>query len=177
MTTDEKQELLNCYLELADSFGPGGPFGELASLDPELLVWRPFEGAWSIHEHVVHVFEGDMAAFHRYRKAIAEPGGLVIAYDEDAWTERLQYHATSLEDAIKGIQFVRELVFRHLQGLLDQDWTAWWFHHNKKGRVDLQTWLGMYVDHMLDHHEYVRRNLDAWRQGPGAGLSPAGAGR
>lgn len=167
MTREELSDLLDCHLELADSFGPRGPFGDLSLREPAALDYRPFPGAWSIHEHVVHLLDADMAGFHRYRKAMAEPGCTIAPWDENAFYERLDYQATGLADAIRGIQFVRETVYRHLKCLLDQDWSQWWYARPDGDRVELATWLGRGVDHVLDHHEYMRRNLDAWRDRTG----------
>jgi len=152
MTPAEKEALIGQFESGAQAFD------DTLSLEPQLLTFRPTVDAWTIHEHVVHFVESDIAAFHRYRKAVAEPGGPVVGYDEDRWTLALNYHATSLADALALLKLLRKIAASHLRTLVSRDWTTLTFLHSSKGLVNLEVWLADYIDHVRFHREYIERN-------------------
>ena len=67
MTTSEKQNLINKFEKLSNSFD------DILNMPDELILYKPNKDSWSIKEHIVHCLDVDIANFHRYRKAIAEP--------------------------------------------------------------------------------------------------------
>ena len=142
----------------------GSAFDDLRYLDPELLTFRPFETAWTIHEQVVHFLDSDIASFHRYRTAVAVPGGPVLGYNEEAWTPALGYHGQDLGDTILLIGLLRSYAARHLRTMADRDWTALAYVHDAKGRVDLEHWIMQYIDHVRFHRELIDRNLRLWNE-------------
>lgn len=152
MTPTEKEALIARYAAGADSFD------DCLSMEPALLTFRPSTDAWTIHEHVVHFVESEIATFHRYRKAVAEPAGPVIGYDEDQWTAQLNYHATSLADALALLKLLRRIASAHLRTIVLRDWTALTYTHSSQGPVNLETWIGLYIDHVTFHREYIERN-------------------
>jgi hypothetical protein len=152
MTPAEKEARIDQFLAGADAFD------DTLAMEPALLTFRPSSDAWTIHEHVVHFAESEAATFHRYRKAVAEPGGPVLGYDEEKWTPALNYHATSLADAIALTKLLRKIASAHLRTIVLRDWTALAFHHNSTGPVNLEVWIDDYIDHVRFHREYIERN-------------------
>jgi hypothetical protein len=158
MTPQEKDALIDRFLAGADAFD------DVLTLSPALLTFRPAVDAWTIHEHVVHFVDSEIATFHRYRKAIAEPGGMVVGYDEDRWTPALNYHATSLADALALLKLLRRITAAHLRTIATRDWTALWFQHSSAGPVNLEAWIASYIDHVRFHREYIERNKTLYSQ-------------
>lgn len=158
MTPQEKDAKIDEFLAGAHAFD------DVLAFEPALLTFRPSTDAWTIHEHVVHFVESDIATFHRYRKAVGEPGGPVIGYDEDRWTAALNYHATSLVDALALLKLLRKIAAAHLRTIVTQDWTLLTFHHNSKGIIDLETWIQDYIDHVAFHRRYIERNQKLFAQ-------------
>lgn len=147
-----------------DAFEAGGAaFDDALSMDGALLRYRPFDAAWTIHEHVVHFLESDMATFVRYRKAIAQPGGAVLGYDEEIWTPALDYHGHDLAATLLLIRTLRSYMARHLRSIVDRDWKALAYVHDSKGRIDLEEWIAQYTDHVRFHRELIDRNIRLWR--------------
>lgn len=157
MTTAEKLAAIDRYLSGADAFD------DTLTLAPQVLTFRPFSDAWTVHEHVVHFVESEVATFHRYRKAVAEPGGPVVGYDEDRWTAALDYHRVSLADSLALLKLLRRIAAAHLRTIADRDWTTLTFTHSSRGPVNLETWVGDYIDHVRFHRELVDRNLGLYR--------------
>lgn len=153
MNTQEKNRKIDEFLAGALAFE------DTLSMSPDLLTYRPGKDMWSIHEQVVHVLESEVAAFHRYRKAIAEPGGDVVGYDEDKFTAAIDYHAQSLGDSLAGFRLLRKLAAAQLRTIVDRDWTALNFRHSVRGLVNLETWIGDYIGHVADHRALVDRNI------------------
>lgn len=162
METEEKRALIAQFEEGSRAFD------DVLSLPPELLRYRPFPDAWTIHEHVVHVLESDMAGFHRYRRAIAEPGTAVLGYDEEVWTPALAYHSHDLGETIALLKAERHYAAAHLHTLLAADWSAFSYSHSQFGSVSLEKWLGDYVGHVKIHRDYIDRNLRLWSEASAA---------
>lgn len=152
MTPTEKDTLIDRFLAGADAFD------DALTMSPELLTFRPSADAWTIHEHVVHFVESEIATFHRYRKAVAEPGGPVVGYDEELWTPALNYHGTSLADAIALLKLLRKIAANHLRSIVLRDWTLLTYTHSVQGPVNLETWIGLYIDHVKFHRDLIERN-------------------
>jgi hypothetical protein len=159
MTATEKEALIDLYLKGASAFD------DTLSMEPVLLTFRPATDAWTIHEQVVHFMESDVAAFHRYRKAVAEPTGSVVGYAEEKWTPELNYYATSLADSIALIKLLRKVASSHLRSIVTRDWTILSYTHSTFGPVNLESWLESYVDHVRFHRELVDRNIRLFGKG------------
>ena len=65
MTKTEKQAAVDDLLAAASLFD------DVPDFDAALLDFRPGSDCWSVHEHVVHCLDVDIANFHRYRMGIA----------------------------------------------------------------------------------------------------------
>ncbi len=159
MTISEKEALIEKYEKGASAFD------DTLSMEPALLTFRPTADAWTIHEQVVHFMESDVAAFHRYRKAVAEPAGPVVGYDEEKWTPILNYHATSLADSLALIKLLRKVAAQHLRSIVAQDWKGFSYTHSTFGPVSLESWLESYIDHVRFHRDLVDRNIRLFKKG------------
>ena len=58
----------------------------------EMWQFKPTPSDWSVHELVVHIADSEANSYSRCRKAIVEPGAMVMAYDEALWARTLHYH-------------------------------------------------------------------------------------
>jgi hypothetical protein len=163
MTEPEKKLALDRYLELT------GLFDDIQGMPAAIVQFRPEPNMWTIQEHLVHVMEAEVAVFHRYRKAIAEPGGPVIGFDQDRFTPALDYHGTTIAEALGIIKLLRTIAYRQLLGIITQDWQNYYYEHNETGSVNLETFLMKYNEHMLAHREYVDRNLRLFERRSSAG--------
>jgi hypothetical protein len=158
MTRSEK-------LAKIDEFERGGSaFDDTLAMEEKVLHFRPFPDAWTIHEQVVHFLESDIAAYHRYRRAVAEPGTKVLGFDEVVWTPALQYHTHDLAATIALLKALRSYAAAHLRSIADRDWSTLSYDHNFFGTVGLEAWLESYIDHVRFHRELIDRNLKLWAE-------------
>ena len=132
MTTQQKLALIDQWE------GAAKLFDGYLELPAAILAYRPAPDMWTIHEHIVHTLESEICAFHRYRKAIAEPGGEVLGYDEEAWTPALDYHGNDLDDVVALFKMMRKLAAAHLRRIAGADWSVYRYKHNQFGMVGLE---------------------------------------
>jgi hypothetical protein len=147
-----------------DSFEKGAhAFDDVLSLSPAILTYRPFPDAWTIHEQIVHCLEFDAATFHRYRRAVAQPETPVAAFSQ-VWTSALGYHAHDLAATVNLIKVLRRYMAQHLRTLVHRDWSKFAYVHSELGRVDLETGIAGYIDHVRFHRGLIDRNLRLWSE-------------
>lgn len=166
MNKEERLVLINEFEKGANAFD------DVPGFEKRLRHYRPQAGFWTIHEQVVHVAESEIAAFHRYRKAIAEPEAQVLGYNEELWTPSpgLDYGNENIADWINFFKLMRRLASGHLRRIADQDWSTYAYVHSSFGRVALESWVKSYIEHVKDHRKLIDRNIAAWKAEEGGQL-------
>ena len=156
MTTDQKENLIHIFEALSNAFD------DVLILSNEILSFRPFEDAWSIKEQIVHCLEVDMANFHRYRRAIAQPETQILSFDQ-IWTTALDYQSSDIQSTIALIKLTRKYMASHLKTIVSNDWKKYAYIHDRKGRINLEEALKSYIDHVGFHRKLVDRNIEMYR--------------
>jgi hypothetical protein len=116
---------------------------------------------WTIHEIVVHITDSEANSYVRCRRAIAEPGTAVMAYNEEQWAAALDYSSQSAEEAVELFRWLRLRTYQLIQTLPE----AVWGHtiaHPENGTMTLDDWLDVYARHIPDHVAQMRRIHAAW---------------
>ncbi len=86
MNPKERQQKLDLYKNAYDQLA-----GTLNRYPEGMWDFKPGPDRWSIREIVVHIADSEANSYIRCRRAIAEPGAAVMAYDEDQWATGLGY--------------------------------------------------------------------------------------
>ena len=157
MTSGGKKILIDSFEKSADAFD------DVLNLQPAVLKYRPFTDAWTIQEQIVHCLDVDAANFHRYRRGIAQPETQVLSFD-GIWTTALDYPSHDLAATLSLIKMLRHYMANHLRTLVDRDWKKFAYVHSQYGRIDLETAITHYTDHVRFHRELIDRNLQLWDQ-------------
>jgi hypothetical protein len=157
MTQNEKFSLIEHFDKLSYKFD------DVFELSNELIIYRPFDDAWSIKEHIVHCMEVDIANFHRYRRAIAQPETPILSFDQ-VWTKNLDYQISDLKLAMDLIKMVRKYMACHLKMIVDHDWTKYAYIHDKRGRINLEEAICQYSEHVDAHRKYIDRNIELFKK-------------
>ncbi len=131
----------------------------------EMWQYRAKPDGWTIHEIVVHIADSEANSYVRCRRCIAEPGSTVMAYDEMAWAQKLNYHAQSPEAAIELFRYLRECSYRLIKTLPEAAWTST-IVHPENGVMTMDDWLEVYDRHVPDHIAQMQEVLAAWRTSP-----------
>ena len=83
----------------------------LAEVPQDAMKFKPEPTEWSVHEIIIHIADSESNAALRARKLIVEPGSVLMAYDQDAWANNLQYHEHNLDDALEVTRLARKTTY------------------------------------------------------------------
>ncbi|MDX2147755.1 MAG: DinB family protein [Planctomycetota bacterium] len=147
--------------KLIDWFEAGGPtlrrsVHGLSSADLDAL---PVPGTWSIRQIVVHLFDSDLIAVHRFRRVVAENKPLLIAYDETAASQKLGYEHDDIELVLTLFERLRSFTAAWLRRLPDDAFLREGVH-NHRGLVTLGAFVKIYAEHVDHHLAFVRQKRE-----------------
>lgn len=128
----------------------------------EMWNFRASPNDWSIHEIIVHITDSEANSYIRARRFIAEPGQAVMAYDENAWLEKLAYDDQSTDDALELFRLLRGNTYKLIQRLSDDMWSNT-VHHPENGTMTMDDWLHIYERHIPEHLEQMQAVYEAWQ--------------
>ena len=134
----------------------------LAKVPPEALQWKPAAGRWSAHEIIVHCADSETNAHMRLRFLLAEQKPVIQGYDQDRWSETLDYHSLPLEPALATVEAVRANTVPILKRMTDAQWRRIG-QHTESGPYAAEDWLAIYGEHLEKHARQVERNLAEWK--------------
>lgn len=128
----------------------------LAGTPEEAVDRAPAPGKWSIRQIVVHVADDDVVAAMRIRQIAAEPGALMIGFDQDRWANGLGYAALSLELNLEMFVVLRKATAEMLRRLPPTAWTNVG-NHQERGLVTLEGFVSHMANHAELHAGQIRR--------------------
>jgi len=134
----------------------------LSQFPREMWQYRPSPDRWTIHEIIIHITDSEANSYARCRRFIAEPGTTVMAYDEMAWAQCLNYHAQSPEAAIELFKQLRASSYELIKTLPETLWTNTIVHPDN-GVMTMDDWLDVYDRHVPDHIAQMQAVLTAWQ--------------
>lgn len=157
MTHAERKKMIELYAQ-----GPAQLVEALKEFPREMWQFKPAPDRWSVHEIIVHLADSEANSFVRCRFLIAEPGKTVMPYDQDVWTEKLNYHAQSTDDAIELFKVLRRTSYHLIRDLPESAWSAK-LQHPEHGDYSFDRWLEIYAKHTGGHINQMHKNLEAWK--------------
>jgi uncharacterized damage-inducible protein DinB len=125
-------------------------------LRPKQAEARPAPGKWSAKEILCHLADCEIVMGLRYRKIVSEPGGLLVAFDQDAWADRLEYRKQSMKQAIATFQALRAGHLSLLKGLPPSAWRRNG-QHPEYGPLSLRQIILHIAEHDRKHLEQLQR--------------------
>jgi hypothetical protein len=140
--------------------GPDHIEGALAGVPASLLDIRPGPDAWSIHEIIVHLSDAEIVGSDRIRRALADEGARLPAFDESAWGDRLHYATRDLPTALETFRALRRANADLLRRVSDEDWNRTGLHSDR-GPMTLIEIVQGYVGHV----EYHVHQMEAIKAG------------
>jgi DinB superfamily len=158
MTNDERQKKIELYGRAYDILEKA-----LRQFPRDMWTFKPSPDLWSIHEIVVHVTDSEANSFVRCRRLVAEPGSMVLGYDENAWARLLHYQEQSTEDALQLFRWLRLTSFKLIQALPESTW-AHTVEHTENGTMTMDDWLDVYARHIPDHVAQMQGVYEQWKR-------------
>jgi len=149
--------------DLIESYGRAGDelVAAIARYPRDMWQIRVDQDPWTIHEIIIHITDSEANSYVRCRRFIAEPGSDLMAYDENIWVQKLDYHDQSPEGAIELFRQLRKNSYELIRDLPEEIWAHKVFHR-ENGDMTLNDWLGVYESHVRDHIAQMDAIYQAW---------------
>jgi len=158
MAKHERNEMIELYGE-----GFSMLVEVLKDIPREVWEFKPTPTEWSIHEVILHLADSESNAALRARMLIVEPGGTLMAYDQNAWAVTLKYPEQDLEDALEVVRLVRKTTYELLKKQPDEIFEHIVMHPEYNEPYTFDNWLKIYSAHIPGHIEQIMNNYKIWK--------------
>lgn len=130
------------------------------------LDYRASAEKWSVRQIMCHLADSEMVGRDRFSRTIAEDNPSLIAYDEKAWAERLDYHKRKFSQALETFRRIRGENYELLKDQPAENWqrTA---VHNVQGQLTLRDLLRIYAEHAEGHARQIKEAREAYKASKG----------
>ena len=125
---------------------------------------RPAPGKWSHKEIIAHLADCELVYGMRYRKILAEPDAVLVAFDQEAWAENLRYRERPLKSALATFKILRNGNVALLKSLPKTAWKKEG-RHPAYGPLSLQQIVVHLADHDRNHIAQLERLSGVSRRG------------
>ena len=146
--------------QLLESFGaaPGQLKSALNKIDPKIWPLAPDIQEWSIRQIIFHLTDSEANYYVRFRKAIAESGGIVVGFDQNLWTDTLDFAGRSTDESVELFRLLRTSSYHLLTQLPETAW-ANFVQHSERGKLTLENLLSVAENHITDHLKQIEANV------------------
>jgi hypothetical protein len=150
---------------LIDTYGTAFENFVVAINEVPKQIWqfKPEPKEWSVHEIIVHLADSETNSYLRARRLVAEPGGTLMAYDQDVWAIKLNYHEQNTDDALQVTKWVRKTTYDFIKQIPEAVWENTAVHPEYPEPYTFEKWLKTYANHPNVHAEQVRNNYRIWQ--------------
>lgn len=129
----------------------------------EMWDFKPSSDKWSIKEIIIHITDSEINGYIRFRKAIAESGSDITAYDQDAWADKLHYSSRSIDSNLEVFRLLRVLNYSMMINLSDDVWNNF-INHPETGKITLKELLKIYAEHIPVHISQMKKIYNEWNE-------------
>ncbi|MBN2500215.1 MAG: DinB family protein [Anaerolineales bacterium] len=151
-------------LALIEEYGQG--YAKLVTcleeIPQKMWQYKPAPIEWSVHEIIIHLADSETNSYLRARRLVAEPGQPLMAYDQDVWANKLDYHAQSWQDGLAVLEGVRKMTYDFIRMLPDEVWENTVVHAENDRPYSFTMWLEIYAAHIPLHIQQIQDNHAHW---------------
>jgi hypothetical protein len=126
------------------------------------LAKRPAPDKWSVAEILVHLAEGEVSSFWRYRQMIEHNGSTIVPFDQDLWYTLGDYRSRKPEEALQLFRLLRETNLRLFDKLTPQQWQCGGVHM-ERGPMTVADLARQIAGHDINHLAQVEKLVTADR--------------
>jgi len=119
---------------------------------------RPARGEWSPTEVLGHLLDAEVTLAFRLRKLAAEPGGPIVAWDQEKWTEGLRHRRADPRGLLAAYAALRAENVAQWRRLTPAQRRAAG-RHPEYGRLRVDQILDHWAEHDLNHVAQIRAAL------------------
>ena len=110
---------------------------------------------WSIAQIMAHLCDSEIVVSYRIRKAIAESGTNIQAFDQNKWAAHLQYGVTDFRAKLALFSLLRQDTIDLLQSLTARQWKLYGIHE-ERGKETVARMAQMYAGHDVNHIKQIQ---------------------
>jgi uncharacterized damage-inducible protein DinB len=125
-------------------------------LSKKQLTQRPEPNKWSVAEILAHLVDAELVGSWRMRSIIGNNGIPVQAFDQDAWSEKLDYAGQDPKQSLETFRVLRENNLRMLKALPKGLWENYGMHQ-ERGKESISHLVNMFAGHDLNHLAQVEK--------------------
>jgi DinB superfamily len=126
------------------------------------LDFKP-EGKWSVRQIVCHLADAEAVAAMRLRQLIAEDNPQMMAWDQNAWTARLDYDKRKISQLLEIFRVMRASNYELLKDLPAETY-ARTGTHSERGLMSLLQMLTLCTEHTEKHTSQIRGVRAAYKE-------------
>ena len=153
----ELEELLERYRR-----GPELIAAVLTGAAGSEVDFQPAPGKWSIRQIVAHVSDSEIVGTFRFRRIIAEDNPALEAFDQDAWTARLDYSRRKPSQSLETFRRIRQENYELLRGIPPEAFERTG-NHTERGSITLLDLLKVLAAHPESHAQQIARVRDEFK--------------
>lgn len=127
------------------------------------LDFSPQPGKWCIRQIVCHLADSEIVGAERFRRIIAEDTPTILAFDQDAWAEKLDYKRRRISQAIETFRRIRGENYELLRALPEEVFKRTGVH-SERGPLSLAEMVRLYAEHAEKHAVQIRDLRAAYKE-------------
>ncbi len=120
------------------------------------------KGNWCVAEAIWHLADQEANVYMRFRKAVAENGSMVSAWDHSKWPAATLYSKADPLQALALIQILRKANADLIKRAGPSAWTKR-VKHPEFGVRTVENMVGMNIWHIEHHIGQMERRLREWK--------------
>jgi hypothetical protein len=130
------------------------------------IDFTPAPGKWSIRQIIAHLADSEMVGAHRFRQVIAETNPTLVAWDQNAWAQNLDYARRLPKNSLDTFRRVRAENYDLLKALPESVYERGGTH-TERGPLTLRQLLDIYAEHAESHARQVQTIREEYKKTKG----------
>lgn len=150
--------------DLLERFRRGAELLSMATTgasNPE-LDYSPGPDRWTPRQIAAHLADAEYVGAMRFRQVIAEDNPTLMAYDEKAWTARLNSSSRRISHILESFRKARADNYELLKDLPEETF-ARTGNHSDRGPLTLKDLLRIYAEHAEGHARQILEVRQAYK--------------
>ncbi len=127
-----------------------------------MWMFKPSKEKWCIGEILWHLADQEANLYVRLRKAISEPGTVVMAYDENKWAKNTRYLLGDFAQAWEVLHLMRRSNANLLKRLPVLVWSKK-VKHPERGMISVEYLVGLNIWHLEHHVGQMTKRYREWK--------------
>ena len=131
----------------------------VSELSSDVLLFRPKDDEWCIVEIVLHMADAELAMAWRLRNMLATPGVQLSWFDENQWSQALDYSRKDIRQALDLFTNLRRSNLELLRFIPRDKWDLYYGVHSLRGRQTISEFVRLEAAHDLSHLRQIEQVL------------------